>query len=71
MCNLLKRGGHLREMMVNFSHVEYGPGKRFHTLLKPFERLRGLKLAVVERHVTQAYGVRLKIMEGEAEGTDR
>jgi len=36
-----------------------------------FREVEGLKLAVVERHVTQAYGVRLKIMEGEAEGTDR
>jgi len=65
MCELMKRGGKLQEIGVD---VMLDPLEArnssdlltFETLLRPLERLSGLKSATVKGLVTEAYGAALK-----------
>jgi len=65
MCKLLKQGGNIQEIEIEIGlHHLYAEGPsdlvKFDCLLKPLERLSGLKSANVKGLVTEAYGAKLK-----------
>jgi len=66
MCKLLEQGRNLQEIKVEVGPKYANPSDRvkFKPLLKPLERLNGLKSAIVEGLVTEAYRAELKrVME--------
>ena len=71
MYQLLKWGGNLRELEIEAGLERLdtaGPSDlvMFEPLLKPLERLNGLKSAVVKGLITEAYREELKrVMEGD------
>jgi len=70
MCGLLVKGGNLQEVKIeivlnNLFNVSSDLAG-FNPILRPLERLNGLKSAVVKGLVDKAYGARLKtILEGD------
>jgi len=65
MCKLLMQGGNLQEIKieVGVNHLNTAlPSDfaRFDPVLKPLERLNGLKSVIVKGLVTEAYGAKLK-----------
>jgi hypothetical protein len=77
MCKLLRHGGNLREITIDIALGRYywggaGPSDlaQFEPLLKPLERLSGLKSVIVKGAVTETYRAEFKrILEGD--GTTR
>ena len=74
MCKLMKQGGNLQEIKVEvrLDHLntanpsDLSKFERVLWVLKPLERLNGLKSVTVEGLVTEAYGAELKrLMEGD------
>jgi len=71
MCKLLMQGGNLREIKieVGLNHLNTAVPSdlvRFDLVLKPLERLNGLKSVIVKGLVTEAYEAKLKtIVQGD------
>jgi len=65
MCGLLKHGGNLQEITIEVGLHYHGPAERsdflkIENLLKPLERLDGLKSAIVKGTVAEVYKAKLK-----------